>query len=91
MDYTVEQLEQVERLASIYMPITDIALIIEVDASQLRSDIVAKVTEVARRYLRGKALAKVQLRDQEMKLAKVGSPLALGNVQNNLLDMEDDE
>ena len=91
MDYTVEQLDQVERLASIYMPITDIALIIEVDASQLRSDIAAKVTEVARRYLRGKALAKVQLRDQEMKLAKVGSPLALENVQNNLLDMEDDE
>lgn len=58
MDYTDEQLEQVERLASIYMPITDIALIIEVDASQLRSDIAAQVTEVARCYRRGKALAK---------------------------------
>ena len=91
MDYTVEQLNQVEQLASIYMPITDIALIIEVDVSQLRSDIAAQVTEVARRYRRGKALAKVQLRDQEMKLAKVGSPLALENVQRNLLDMEDDE
>ena len=28
MDYTDEQLDQVERLASIYMPITDIALTI---------------------------------------------------------------
>lgn len=31
MEYTEEQLEQVEKLASIYMKISDIALIIEVD------------------------------------------------------------
>lgn len=91
MDYEPNQLEKVEQLASIYMPITDIALIIEVDPSELRADIADNLTEVSRRYRKGKALAKVQLRDQEMKLAKVGSPLALENVQRNLLDMEDDE
>ena len=28
---------------------------------------------------------------QEMMLAQIGSPLALENARNNLLDMEDDE
>ncbi len=42
-------------------------------------------------YHRGKVLSKVQLRTQEMKLARIGSPLALDNTRKNLLDMEDDE
>lgn len=91
MDYQPEQLEKVEKLASIYMPITDIALIIEVDPSELRSDIATDGAEVRRRYLRGKAISKVKLHKQEMQLAEVGSPLALENARRNLLDMEDDE
>ena len=46
MEYSEEQLEQVEKLASIYMKISDIALIIEVDEDELRSDIAAQITEV---------------------------------------------
>ena len=57
MELSEEMLEQIEQLASIYMPIRDIALIIEVDETALR----------------------------------VGSPLALENARQNLLDMEDDE
>lgn len=91
MDYTAEQLEQVEKLASIYLPITDIALIIEVEPSVLRSDIATEGSEVRRRYLRGKAISKDKLHKQEMQLAEVGSPLALENARRNLLDMEDDE
>ena len=91
MQYTAEQLEQVEQLASIYMKITDIALIIEVDETALREDIERTTSEVSRAYRKGKALSKVALHQQEMNLAKVGSPLALENARNNLLDMEDDE
>ncbi len=91
MDYTAEQLENVDKLASIYMPITDIALIIEVEPSVLRADIATEGSEVRRRYLRGKAISKVKLHKQEMQLAEVGSPLALENARRNLLDMEDDE
>lgn len=91
MEYTEEQLEQVEKLASIYMKISDIALIIEVNEDDLRSDIAAQITDVSLRYRRGKALSKVQIRSQGMALAKVGSPLALENANKNLLDMEDDE
>ena len=91
IEFTEAQLEQVEKLSSIYMKISDIALIIEVEPEQLRAEISNESTEVSRRYRRGKATSKAELLAQEMQLAKVGSPLALQNAHNNLLDMEDDE
>lgn len=91
MNYTDEQLATVEQLASIYMKISDIALIIEVSPATLREDIECQEAAVSRAYRKGKALSKVALHQQEMNLAKVGSPLALENARQNLLDMEDDE
>ena len=91
MTYTEEQLETIEQLASIYMPIRDIALILEVEDTHLREDIQCQTSPASRAYRKGKALSKVALHQQEMNLAKVGSPLALENARQNLLDMEDDE
>ena len=91
MNYTEEQLEQIEQLAAIYMPIRDIALIIEVDETTLREDIASQANPASRAYRKGKALSKVALHQQEMNLARVGSPLALENARHNQLDMEDDE
>lgn len=84
-------LEQIEQYASIFLTITDMAAILDVPAEQLREDISDRSSEVARRYLRGKAASKVKIHHQEMQLAYVGSPLALENAQKNLMDMEDDE
>lgn len=91
MDYTEEQLTQIEQYASIYLKISDMAVILGISATRLREDIADKRTEVSRRYHRGKAASRVKLLHQEMQLAYVGSPLALENTRNNLLDMEDDE
>lgn len=91
MDYTEEQLTQIEQYASIYLKISDMAVILGISATKLREDIADKSTEVSRRYYRGKAASRVKLLHQEMQLAYVGSPLALENTRNNLLDMEDDE
>ena len=91
MDYTEEQLTQIEQYASIYLKISDMAVILGISATQLRGDIADKSTEVSRRYHRGKAASRVKLLHQEMQLAYVGSPLALENTRNNLLNMEDDE
>ena len=76
---------------SIYLKISDMAVMLGISATQLRVDIADKSTEVSRRYHRGKAASRVKLLHQEMQLAYVGSPLALENTRNNLLDMEDDE
>jgi len=89
--YSPDELEQIEQLASIYLPITDIAAILEVPAEVLREDIANKSSDASARYRKGKATSKVKLYQQEMQLAQVGSPLALETTHKNLLDMEDDE
>lgn len=91
MDLTPEQLEQIEKYASIYLPITDIAMLMDIPTDMLRDEIRNKSTQVSRAYHKGKAASRVKLHHQEMLLAQVGSPLAIENAHRNLLDMEDDE
>ena len=91
MTYTEEQLKQIEQFASIYLKISDMAVILGIPAEVLREDIANRSTAVSQCYLSGKAASKIKLLHQEMMLAQVGSPLAIENVHRNLLDMEDDE
>ena len=91
MIYSETELTQIEKFASIYLKISDIADLLDIPADVLRSDIADRGTDVSKAYRRGKAAAKVKLHSQEMMLAQVGSPLALENARANLLDMEDDE
>lgn len=91
MEYEKEILTQIEKFASIYLKISDIAVILDIPADVLRSDIADRGTAVSKAYRRGKAASKVKLHSQEMMLAQVGSPLAIENAHRNLLDMEDDE
>lgn len=91
MEYSEEVLEQIEKYAAIYLPISDMAVILDIHPEKLRMDINNRNTEVSKRYHRGKAASKVKLHHQEMQLAYVGSPLALENAKKNLMDMEDDE
>jgi hypothetical protein len=89
--YSTEVLDQIESYASIFLPISDMAVILDIHPEKLRMDIAHRSTEVSKRYHRGKAASKVKLLHQEMQLAYVGSPLALENTQKNLMSMEDDE
>ena len=91
IEYSKETLDQIEQFASIYLKISDMAVILDIPAEQLREDIANRQSEVSKRYHKGKAASKVKLLHQEMQLAYVGSPLALENASKNLMDMEDDE
>ena len=91
MKFTNEQLENIEKWAAIYMPISDIAILPSIHADMLRDEIRNKNTEASLAYHRGKAASRLKLHHQEMLLAQVGSPLAIENAHRNLLDMEDDE
>lgn len=91
MKYTDEELTQIEKYASIYLKISDMAVILDIPADVLRSDIADRSSAVSKAYRKGKASSKVKLHSQEMMLAQVGSPLAIENAHRNLLDMEDDE
>ena len=91
MNYSEETLKKIEEWAEIYLPVSDMAVILDIPQEQLREDIRNRSSEVSKAYHRGKVLSKVKLHTQEMKLASIGSPLALENTRKNLLDMEDDE
>ena len=89
LELSEETLTQIEQYASIYLKISDMAVILDIPAEQLRSAIADRTTEVSKRYHRGKATSKIKLLHQEMQLAYIGSPLALENTSKNLMDMED--
>lgn len=89
--YTEKELETIERLASIYMKPTEIALIIDRHPEQFKLDINAVGSPAYKAYLKGKISQKIEVQKQMAVLARVGSPLALEQSQRALLDMEDDE
>jgi len=91
MTYSDNVLEQVEKLASIFLPISDIAMLLDIPADILREDVKDRNTPISKAYYKGKASSKVKIHAQEMQLVQVGSPLALENASRNLLAMEDDE
>lgn len=91
MNYSEEILNNIENWAQIYLPISDMAALLNIPPEKLREDIRDRSSDVYKAYHRGKIMSKVKLREQEMKLASIGSPLALENTRKNLLDMEDDE
>lgn len=88
---TPDPLADLEYLASLFLPISDIAVILERDQSELRDAINTPGTPEYQQYKRGKAKSKAHIRAQEMQLAKLGSPLGVQNVRDNLIDMEEDE
>lgn len=91
MNYTEKQLEMIERLASIYMRPSEIALLLDVTPEQFRSDINTHDSPAYKAYHKGKITQKIEVQKQMAILAKVGSPLALEQSNKALLDMEDDE
>lgn len=91
MNYSQDCLTQIEKYSSLYMPISDIALLIDVPADVLRDDIADRSSDVSKAYHRGKIASKVKLHKQEMTLAMLGSPQALANARENLISMEEDE
>lgn len=91
MTFTEEELKQIEQMASLYMSISDIATILGVWPEELRRQIKIKGNLVSIAYNKGKTMRKLELRKQEIHLAQVGSPLALENARQALIDMEEDE
>lgn len=91
MNFSDKELQQIEAMASLYLPVTDIATVLNVQPHELRAEIKRPHTPAAQAYRRGKVATKIKLRKQEMMLANVGSPLALQTVATALQDMEEDE
>lgn len=91
MEYTQEQIETIRKLASVFLPVTDIARVIGVEPPLLKADIRDYDSPARAAYMQGKSISKAQIRAQEMKLAKIGSPLGLESTARALTEMELDE
>ena len=74
MTYSEKELQQIEKFASIYLKISDIAVILDIPADVLREDIADRTSEVSKAYRRGKAGSKVKLHSQEMMLVFLRKP-----------------
>lgn len=83
--------EVIEQLAGNFVPVSDIATVLELDPGWLRMRLADPKSPEGMAYARGKAKAKIAIRAQEMELARIGSPQGLMSVRENLLQMEQDE
>lgn len=91
MMFSQDVINKIEYYASLYIKISDMAVMLDIPADVLRDAIDIKSSPVSKAYFRGKAKSKVEIHEKVMVLSKLGSPLALDNAHKNLLDMEDDE
>ena len=91
MVYSTEQLDWISELAALLTPISDMAVLLDVDADTLRLDILDRNSPVSRAYYHAKASTALKLRRQEIELANVGSPLAVSLTNGYLLNMDADE
>ena len=91
MNFSQETLDQIQELASVFLPNSDIAVIIGVEPYELKAEIRNYDSPVRASYFRGKASSKAALLQQEMKLAKIGSPLGLDSVRKAMHNMDLDE
>ncbi len=66
MTYSENELTQIEKYASIYLKISDIAVILDIPADVLREDIADRSSDVSKAYRRGKAASTVKLHSQEI-------------------------
>lgn len=91
MDYSTEQIKRIKELAECLTPISDIAILLDIDVDELRLDIRDKKNRVSHAYHHSKASTALKLRKQEIELANVGSPLAVQLTNSYLLNMDSDE
>lgn len=91
MQYSAEQLENIKELSSQLMRPEHIALLLEIDFEEFKRKIKHKGSEAYKAYETGKAETILELRKQEIKLAKLGSPLAVDMVHRFIVDQEENE
>lgn len=91
MVYSKEQLDKIEGLAAKFTPVSDIAILMKLDTDVLKQEIKDPSSLVSEYYRRGKATTALKLREQELDLAMLGSPLAVQLAASYLIDMDIDE
>lgn len=88
MEYSEEQLQKIREYAGLLMTITDIAVLMDFDEDELRSDITNKSNPAYKAYRLSKTQTILELHRQEIDLAKLGSPIGIESIQKYMLDQK---
>jgi len=91
MEYTGDELQKISEYAGLLMTITDIAVLMDIDEDELRSDIADKSTKASRAYRLSKTQTVLELHRQEIELAKLGSPLSVELTQTYIINQQVNE
>ena len=88
MEYNSIQLEKVQEYASLLMNVSDISVLIGVNEDSFREDINNKNTAISIAFRKGQIETVLELRKQEIDMAKLGSPLAVELIQKYIIDQK---
>jgi hypothetical protein len=83
--------ELIEEYASLLLTIDEIAMLVNVDAAELRRDIRFNKTSRAKAYNRGKLKTIVEVRKQTVMFAKKGSPAAEALMYDYIIKQKQNE
>lgn len=83
----LSQINDIAELAAALTPVEDIAVLLDIDADELRMQLADTSSPVRKAYLKARANTALMLRKQEIELARVGSPLAVQLTNAYLRDM----
>ena len=88
MEYNSNQLEKVQEYAGLLMTVSDISVLIGVNEDIFREDISNKNTAVSIAFRKGQIETILELRKQEIEMAKLGSPMAVELIQKYIIDQK---
>lgn len=91
MELTSPQINRIKELASMLTPVSDIAVLMDIDERRLRDILSDRSHPASLAYRKGKAERALQIRQNELELAEAGSPLAVQLIGSYLRDMASDE
>lgn len=76
MTYTEQQLNIIKQCGELLIRLDEVGYLLELDAAQVETDLNNKHTPAHAIYMRGKLETKMALRENLLKNAKRGSPIA---------------
>lgn len=88
MNYSEEILKQVEELSGVFLTPEEISMLASIDYSEFSRQIRLKKGDLYIAYFRGKTIAKKEIHQNIVRLAKQGSPLAEDLAHKMMINQE---
>jgi len=87
----MNDIEKLKEYAADLLPVHTIAVLMDLDVIALQEAISDRTNDISKAYYRGQAETIAAIRKQEVALAKAGSPLAVENVSNYIIEQINSE